>query len=119
MHSYRAGLSALLNFLVFVYYTKVNYTRPIAYYDHRHHHYILLLPTRRAGSRRLWIWGRDGNRTEEEPSTMGSLSTDIHRTYLHCAIKYKKAQLTQGLRATAPSFQDGRQPPSWILSNRK
>jgi len=23
----------------------------------------------------------------------------------------KKAQLTQGLRATAPSFQDGRQPP--------
>jgi len=31
----------------------------------------------------------------------------------------KKAQLTQGLRATAPSFQDGRQPPSWILSNRK
>jgi len=26
-------------------------------------------------------------------------------------IKYKKAQLTQGLRATAPSFQDGRQPP--------
>ena len=24
----------------------------------------------------------------------------------------KKAQLTQGLRATAPSFQDGRQPPS-------
>jgi len=31
----------------------------------------------------------------------------------------KKAQLTQGLRATAPLFQDGRQPPSWILSNRK
>jgi len=31
----------------------------------------------------------------------------------------KKAHLTQGLRATAPSFQDGRQPPSWILSNRK
>jgi len=31
----------------------------------------------------------------------------------------KKAQLTQGLRATAPSFQDGRQPPSWILPNRK
>jgi len=31
----------------------------------------------------------------------------------------KKAQLTQGLRATAPSFQDGRQPPSWTLSNRK
>jgi len=30
-----------------------------------------------------------------------------------------KAQLTQGLRATAPSFQGGRQPPSWILSNRK
>jgi len=29
----------------------------------------------------------------------------------------KKAQLTQGLRA--PSFQDGRQPPSWTLSNRK
>ena len=29
----------------------------------------------------------------------------------------KEAQLTQGLRA--PSFQDGRQPPSWILSNRK
>jgi len=28
---------------------------------------------------------------------------------------YKKAQLTQGLRATAPSFQDGCQPPSWIL----
>jgi len=28
----------------------------------------------------------------------------------------KKAQLTQGLRATAPSFQDGRQSPSWILS---
>jgi len=27
----------------------------------------------------------------------------------------KKAQLTQGLRATAPSFQDGRQPPFWIL----
>ena len=26
----------------------------------------------------------------------------------------KKAQLTQGLRATAPSFQDGRQLPSWI-----
>jgi len=24
----------------------------------------------------------------------------------------KKAQLTQGLRATAPSFQDGRQLPS-------
>ena len=23
------------------------------------------------------------------------------------------------MRATAPSFQDGRQPPSWILSNRK
>ena len=34
------------------------------------------------------------------------------------AILNKKAQLTQGLRATAPSFQDGRQPPSWILSNR-
>jgi len=33
--------------------------------------------------------------------------------------KNKKAQLTQGLCATAPSFQDGRQPPSWILSNRK
>jgi len=32
---------------------------------------------------------------------------------------YKKAQLTQGLCATAPSFQDGRQPPSWILSNCK
>jgi len=31
----------------------------------------------------------------------------------------KKAQLPQGLRATAPSFQDGHQPPSWILSNRK
>jgi len=31
----------------------------------------------------------------------------------------KKAQLTQGLRATAPSFQDGRQPTSWILLNRK
>jgi len=31
----------------------------------------------------------------------------------------KKAQLTQGLRATAPSFQDGRQPPSWTLSNWK
>jgi len=27
----------------------------------------------------------------------------------------KKAQLTQGLRATASSFQDGRQPSSWIL----
>jgi len=26
----------------------------------------------------------------------------------------KKAQLTQELRATAPSFQDDRQPPSWI-----
>jgi len=36
-----------------------------------------------------------------------------------CEFYYKKAQLTQGLRATAPSFQDGRQPPSWILSNRK
>jgi len=35
------------------------------------------------------------------------------------AMKNKKAQLTQGLRATAPSFEDGRQPPSWILSNRK
>ena len=34
-------------------------------------------------------------------------------------VKNKKAQLTQGLRATAPSFQDGRQPSSWILSNRK
>ena len=33
--------------------------------------------------------------------------------------KNKKAQLTQGLRTTAPSFQDSRQPPSWILSNRK
>ena len=35
--------------------------------------------------------------------------------------QHKKAQLTQGLRATAPSFQDGRarQLPSWILSNRK
>jgi len=33
--------------------------------------------------------------------------------------KNKKAQLTQGLGATAPSFQDGRQPPSWILSNPK
>jgi len=32
---------------------------------------------------------------------------------------YKKAQLTKGLRTTAPSFQDGRQPPSWILSNWK
>jgi len=31
----------------------------------------------------------------------------------------KKAQLTLGLRATAPSFKDGRQPPSRILSNRK
>jgi len=31
----------------------------------------------------------------------------------------KKTQLTQGLRPTTPSFQDGRQPPSWILSNRK
>jgi len=31
----------------------------------------------------------------------------------------KKAQLAQGLHATEPSFQDGRQPPAWILSNRK
>jgi len=31
---------------------------------------------------------------------------------------HKKAQMTQGLRATAPSLQDGRQPPSWILSNQ-
>jgi len=31
----------------------------------------------------------------------------------------KKAQLTQGLHATAQSFQDGCQPPPWILSNRK
>jgi len=30
----------------------------------------------------------------------------------------KKAQLTQGLCAIVPSFQDGRQLPSWILSNR-
>jgi len=44
--------------------------------------------------------------------------TRLHRsTYI--SLIYKKAQLTQGLRATAPSFQDGRQPPSWILSNRK
>jgi len=33
--------------------------------------------------------------------------------------KYKKAQLMHGLHASAPSFQDGRQPLSWILSNRK
>ena len=34
---------------------------------------------------------------------------------------YKKAhsQLTQGLHATAPSFHDGRQTPSWILSKCK
>jgi len=31
------------------------------------------------------------------------------------AVANKKAQMTQGLRATAPSFQ----PPSGILSNRK
>jgi len=39
----------------------------------------------------------------------------------------KKAPLMQGLRATGDSaiilrrqlFQDGGQPPSWILSNRK
>jgi len=30
----------------------------------------------------------------------------------------KKARLTPGLRATAPSFQDGRQLQSWILLNR-
>jgi len=35
------------------------------------------------------------------------------------AINNKKAQLTQSLLAKAPLFQDGRQPPSWILSNRK
>jgi len=31
---------------------------------------------------------------------------------LQVTVNYKKAQLTQGLRATALSFQDGRQPPS-------
>jgi len=30
-----------------------------------------------------------------------------------CHGHYNKAQLTQGLRAIAPSFQDGRQLPSW------
>jgi len=33
--------------------------------------------------------------------------------------KSTAGQLTQGLSATAPSFQDGRQTPSWILSSRK
>jgi len=42
------------------------------------------------------------------------------RTHLRLAAsRNKKAQLMQGLRATAPSFQDGHQPPSWILSNQK
>jgi len=41
------------------------------------------------------------------------------RYSIYSVVHNKKAQLTQGLRATAPSFQDGRQPPSWILSNRK
>jgi len=36
-----------------------------------------------------------------------------------CGQILQEAQLTQGFSATAPSFQDGRQPPSWILSNRK
>jgi len=35
-----------------------------------------------------------------------------HIDYCQQQEKNKKAQLTQGLRATAPSFQDGRQPPS-------
>jgi len=34
------------------------------------------------------------------------------------ARKNKKAQLTQGLRATVPSFQYGRQLPSGILAYR-
>jgi len=41
-----------------------------------------------------------------------------HQLLYTLSIRNKKAQLTQGLRATAPSFQDGRQSPSWILSNR-
>ena len=40
-------------------------------------------------------------------------------------VSNKKAQLTPGLRANSAviprwrQFQDGRQPPSWLLSNRK
>jgi len=48
--------------------------------------------------------------------TLNTLHNRECVTYKNCS---KKAQLTQGLRATAPLFQDGRQPPSWILSNRK
>jgi len=45
--------------------------------------------------------------------------TQTHSNILsNSIIENKKAQLTQGLRATGPSFQYGRQPPSWILSNR-
>jgi len=44
---------------------------------------------------------------------------DYILTCCNCKTANKKAQLTQGLRATTPSFQDGLQPPSWILSNRK
>jgi len=58
--------------------------------------------------------------------TMPNISVNINTTLakpffkqLYNAIINKKAQLTQGLRATAPSLQDGCQPLSWILSNRK
>jgi len=50
--------------------------------------------------------------------TAGLCSTSQMKMPNAYDLHYKKAQLTQGLRATAPSFQDGRQPPSWILSNR-
>jgi len=58
-------------------------------------------------------------------SAKGFAQRVIRHQYVACTTQstraciYKKAQLTQGLRATALSLQDGRQPPSWILSNRK
>jgi len=46
-------------------------------------------------------------------------SNSNHFYFSPYASNDKKAQLTQGLRATSPLFQDGRQPQSSILSNRK
>jgi len=53
----------------------------------------------------LWHW-RCGNYKNRPTNII------VQRLLWTMIFLNKKAQLTQGLRVTAPSFQDGRQPPS-------
>jgi len=63
----------------------------------------------------IWLWWFYGLWRSVNPERLACLQAKKTQP----ASWNKKAQMTQGLRATAPSFQDGRQLPSSILSNRK